>query len=203
MKCKEGFRISKNYCNTSWLELGLTEQNVRGNNEKWREACNIFKDRIHARYLKHMDCIESDEFSGFAIMSLSCLLIETLEQFMRGTQDSKNEGLNYFSKFLRDNFDGAFNEKTAKIFYRKIRNGLLHNAETKDKCLINIIDENETIDKVIIIEEIDDDNIRVYRDNFYLKLKKVIDNYIEDIIKGEKLELRRNLIKKMDFICKK
>ena len=144
MKCKEGFRISKNYCNTSWLELGLTEQNVRG-----------------------------------------------------------NEGLNYFSKFLRDNFDGAFNEKTAKIFYRKIRNGLLHNAETKDKCLINIIDENETIDKVIIIEEIDDDNIRVYRDNFYLKLKKVIDNYIEDIIKGEKLELRRNLIKKMDFICKK
>jgi len=78
----ENIRISPNYRKSQWLSLDLENNKL----DDWEIAIKIFKDRIEGRFLTHIDLIEkqSSILSGFVILSLDCLLIETLEQFYKG-----------------------------------------------------------------------------------------------------------------------
>ena len=58
----------------------------------WKTAIDIFEDRVEGRFLKQIEILAGKndgkirEFSGFAIIALDCLLIETLRQFYRGSK---------------------------------------------------------------------------------------------------------------------
>ena len=75
------FRISPNFKSSKWNELDLRAKDSLD----WKVAVDIFEDRIEGRFLKQIEILanKSDrkirEFSGFAIMALDCLLIETLQ----------------------------------------------------------------------------------------------------------------------------
>lgn len=159
---KKGIKISPNYYQKDWRELNL-ESNDK---DAWAKAIEIFKDRIDGRYLKQIAVLDTNPdksiglFSGFAIMSLACLLIETLEQFWNGNIEtsrksktsSKKENMNnlpnditcdslaFYSFFQRSETLKVFFDtpEKADIFYTQIRCGLLHQGQTKRKSLIHI-----------------------------------------------------------------
>jgi hypothetical protein len=59
----------------------------------WVELVKIFSDRLEGRYLEPIKLIlEGDskisEFSGFSILTLDCILIETLNQFYNGINET-------------------------------------------------------------------------------------------------------------------
>jgi len=81
-------------------------------------------------------------------MSINCLLIETLNQFYYGVDDTdelkKDKNIKHinsiedsFIDFLTSSkyFNLAFDKESSSLFYRHIRCGLLHQAKTKNHLL--------------------------------------------------------------------
>jgi len=67
-------------------------------------------------------------------MAIDCLLIETLQQFIKGVSETprrKNEC--YFKNFLISRFKEDFDDEKAKMFYEQIRCGILHCIRPKQK----------------------------------------------------------------------
>ena len=100
-----GIKISPKFTQKDWLDLDLS----KNSNENWSKAIEIFQDRIEGRYFKQIEALDNNIdtsirlFSGFAIMSITCLLIETLEQFWTGNIASSRINAkskkNFFSLF--------------------------------------------------------------------------------------------------------
>jgi hypothetical protein len=95
---ERGIKISPRFYQQDWRELDLSKNNP----SQWNKAIEIFKGRIEGRYFKQIKILDKNPdrviglFSGFAILSLACLLIETLEQFWTGniaTSRKTNTGL--------------------------------------------------------------------------------------------------------------
>ena len=171
---------------------------VARDDEKWEEMVVIFYDRLEGRFLKPIRLIENDMnigmFSGFSILALDCLIIETLQQFYEGTIQSKNVGDSFKnfllqSKFFKFNFD----KTKARTFYLDFRNGLLHQAQTKNRSLIQIKPKN-------MVTEIEGGLI-INRKLFHRAIEDEINNYKKLLISGEDKIKRKNFIKKMNFIC--
>lgn len=131
-------------------------------------------------------------------MAIDCLLIETLQQFIEGvskTTDGKSEC--YFKKFLISYFKENFDDEKAKMFYKQIRCGILHQAETKESSKIKISHELP-----IVKFTKEKDGLIINRKKFHEKLKKAIKSYIEQLKDKTNEPLRNNFRKKMDYICR-
>jgi hypothetical protein len=44
----------------------------------------VLEDRLNARFVDAAEAIDQQDFAGFAVLALDCLLIETLQQFKAG-----------------------------------------------------------------------------------------------------------------------
>ena len=93
------------------------------------KLATFVKERLQERYIDPVKALGSDEKNGFAIMALSCLLMETLESFYRGWPKSANSELAFCSFFDRQRRFNAF-RGYAKGFYKNVRCGILHQGET-------------------------------------------------------------------------
>lgn len=205
MKTKDrGIRISPKYYQKDWRNLKLNE-NTR---EDWNTAIKIFMDRIEGRFLEQIKLLDENPkrkigvFAGFAIMSLDCLLIETLEQFYKGKVRT-GQGMNekaFFNFFQRsDEFKSFFETQAkAKIFYQQIRCGLLHQAQTKKKSIIHIKNGKS------MLEWIDEDNInegiKIQRRLFHKEVVKIYEAYVEKISSERDLNFKKKFQKKMNYI---
>jgi len=90
-------RISRNYKAEHWNALTF---NAEGD---WQKGVDIFMDRLTTRYLLHIQRLLRHRTSGFAVLTLDCALIETLEQFRRGVPETPyGKGKEYFSAFLTE-----------------------------------------------------------------------------------------------------
>lgn len=118
-------RISRNFTVEDWRALTLRSEN------DWDFGVRIFEDRIETRYLEHIRVLLERKTSGFAVLSLDSALIETFEQFRRGTAKTPNRMVgDYFEAFLtQTRFKDHFDPVRARLFYTTIRCGLLHQAE--------------------------------------------------------------------------
>jgi hypothetical protein len=79
-----------------------------------------------------------DDYSGFVVLSIDCLLVETIHQFIEGVTDGQGKSKKLSKKFLKGpQFQPDFDtDETRLDFYSDIRCGLLHQAEAKNKWLI-------------------------------------------------------------------
>ena len=175
------FKISKNYFNTHWTALNLVDDT----SNNWTDGILIIKDRFESRFFNQIEKIKDDEFSGFIIMSVDCLLIETLMQFYLGVDNTEINYIRNHWKAFNDFFknSGQFNSefKTVKIcktFYNQFRCGLLHQAQTKEKSLIKICQTNfltlvdiNNVEKGLIID----------RTQFHNKLVLEFNDYIQKL----------------------
>ena len=94
-----------------------------------RVACGRFiVERFHERYFE--PTVNTPTRHGFTLMAIGCLVIEALECFYEGKKDSKGASAEMFERFFKRPtglhvFDGEDN-----WFYKQIRCGILHQAET-------------------------------------------------------------------------
>ena len=162
---------------------------------------------MQGRFLRQIELLDKNQdrkigvFAGFAIMALECLFIETLEQFYKG-KIRTGEGMNekaFFDFFQRSsNFKSFFNyQHKATVFYKHIRCGLLHQAQTKKKSTIHIRNEE-------MLQWVNPGNIEkgliIQRRLFHNEVTSIYNDYVNKLKETRNLNLRSKLKRKMDFI---
>ena len=168
--------------------------------KSWHEAIEIMQGRIRGRYLEPMDKLlrEDPNKNGFAAMALGCLLIEALLQFREGFPVTPS-GFNYtcYTNFLHTQMNEVFTtDRVARRFYKDIRCGILHSAQTKNgSCL--------TYNKDYTVQCQGNGIMMVNVEGMYDLLDQYFRRYCEELMDVEQRELRVNFIKKMDDITKK
>jgi hypothetical protein len=196
------FKISKKYKNTDWNNLNLTDDL----SNRWEQGIEIIKDRFESRFFTHIDKIKGDKFSGFVIMSIDCLIVETLMQFYLGLKETQTPQSKAFQYFFRNSphFQSDFKTNImCQIFYNHFRCGLLHQAETKQKSRIKI---RQTKLLCLVNDSNINDGLIIDREQFHAKLLLEFKDYIKKLednktnFRGE--NLRKKAILKMDMICK-
>ena len=128
---KDVLRISPRYKASDWNELDQHSPS------SWEHAANILEDRLNGRFLRFATNLLTDEFSGFAVLAIDCLLIETIEQFRKGITNGRGRSKALVTAFLSDgHFQPDFTTGARDAFYKDIRCGLLHQAEAKRLWLV-------------------------------------------------------------------
>lgn len=122
----ENVKLSRNVTVRDYLEFV--------ENKEIEKIANFIKERFKERYIEPVKSTKHK--SGFAIMALSCLMIEALESFRNGKESTKGESDATFTSFFKYAYDnnlklGIFHG-IADDFYKGVRCGLLHQAETTD-----------------------------------------------------------------------
>lgn len=93
-------------------------------------------ERFQERYLE--PALSARTKSGFALMAINCLMIESLVSFRRGWKDTRRLSESAFCFFFdRENTFSEFRGH-ANAFYVNIRCGILHQAETTGGWLIHL-----------------------------------------------------------------
>ena len=130
----EPTHISPQFTCDDWEKLTFSKE------EDWLKAIDIFEDRINGRFINIINIVEGYEFSGFAVLALDSLLIETLQQFREGVSETpKGKSHEYFVRFLTEtSFGKFFDQRKAELFYKQIRCGILHQAEIKGSSRVLI-----------------------------------------------------------------
>lgn len=183
--------ISRNYTAKDWKSLTFKTE------DEWQKAVDIFLDRIETRYLVHIDRIIKHRTSGFAVLALDCTLIETLEQFRRGKQKTPNRKVEtYFVALLTGtSFNKHFDKDTARMFYKQIRCGLLHQTEARDSQV------KRTSALPMIAYTKGKKGLIVNSKPFHEEMKEVIRQYADELRNPKSTKAREAFRAKMDFIC--
>jgi cation transport regulator ChaC len=190
----EPMRISPHFTCDDWTDMAFSKE------EEWQKAIDIFEDRIDGRFMKIIGRIEGYEFSGFAVLALDSLLIETLQQFRDGVPKTPNgKSQDYFVSFLTEtSFGKFFDQNKAEIFYKQIRCGILHQAEIGGSSRVLIRQQAPLIRLAK-----DGNGLVINRKLFHKQLAKEFENYVSQLRKTNSPDekLRSNFKKKMDYIC--
>ena len=95
-----------------------------------REAISKFvQHRFTERYVAPLE-VEPQKKSGFALMAIACLMIEALESFSCGWSHTRQRSELAFCSFFRRWPQFSVFRPQARAFYRHVRCGILHQAET-------------------------------------------------------------------------
>lgn len=196
--------ISPKYRASDWKSLKLTKRDSLD----WAKAVDVFLDRVNGRFLAPVQVIEKHHdkqirrFSGFAILAIDCLLIETLYQFQKGVNETDIDHATAFWHFFRSSphFKPHFTRKKAQIFYRHFRCGILHQAQT-------LRDSRVRFGRPEMVEQIDPNDLNrglvVDRERFHQALRNEIHDYEQSLRKPETqqdIERRQRFLDKMGFI---
>jgi hypothetical protein len=83
--------------------------------------------RFEERYIV---AVSGERRHGFTMMAISCLMIEALESFRRGWRSTQGLGKAPFCSFFNASDRLRAFRQHAPSFYRNVRCGILHQAET-------------------------------------------------------------------------
>lgn len=165
---------------------------------------DLFWKRFNERYFYQIEELEKSSKKeirtrcGFIMTSIDCILIETLEQFYAGTDESKVKTQKVYQTFFdRDeNLKKVIKtQKDAGMFAGFVRSGLLHQSKTKSETKINIKKSTP------ILEWIDSENktkgFLINRSLFHKHVRQEFENYINKLKSKEEKKLRKGFIDKM------
>lgn len=194
-------KISPKFTAADWFRLD------RNNEADWPKALDIFTDRMEGRFLRPIRTLRSGKSTGFAMLALDSLLVETLQQFWEGVartpskQSAKGclqlRSEEYFRAFLRGPlFLGGFSRQTARLFYRTVRCGILHQAETEGSSRVNRRGD-------IVTLRVDRQGIDVHPLKFHDELERAFERYVAILSSPIEDTRRKNFWTKMDHIARK
>lgn len=170
----------------TWIEL---------KDDKCKKALiNFIYHRIYHRYIAPLENIEKEKKSGFLMMAISCLTIEALESFHEGINNTRNRsGITFHNFFKQYNDFFPDIQNHSRIFYKHIRCGILHQAETTGGWRISRDDKDQIFST----------NEKVINANKFMRaLKLSLDKYINEL-KNTSFDslIWKNSIKKIEYIC--
>ena len=90
----------------SWEDTKLTKSGITiddylvmlDNNEK-TDIAELIETRLIERYITPFE-MKSPNKSGFSMMAIACLLIETIDSFREGVDDTRGETRDSFRRFF-------------------------------------------------------------------------------------------------------
>ena len=177
---------------TGDITVGQTRQWINNKDDiSKNNLIRLINHRFHNRYTKHLNNKDID--SGFLKMAISCLMIETLESFKQGKEDTNGIGKQMFIDFFEteQRFFPSFNDISLD-FYKSIRCGILHQAETTNAW--RILRKGDILNKV---------ERTINANKFVQALEKVLNNYIDTLkICDFDSKIWQNAILKIEDICK-
>jgi hypothetical protein len=154
-----------------------------------KAIADAIRRRFSERYV--FPASKSPHRHGFTMMAISCLMIEAFESFRQGWPTSDGQSKSAFCFF----FDGSgcFGELRghAQQFYKNVRCGILHQAETTGGWTITrkgrLFDPNTlTVNAALFLKNLD----------------RVVDEFCDELREGEWDSAGwKNVRKKMDAIC--
>ncbi|MBU4502892.1 MAG: hypothetical protein KKA79_09930 [Nanoarchaeota archaeon] len=174
------------------IDIEKYQKLVEEKNKK--EIARFIYKRFSERYIAPLE--NSPKKNGFCTMANCCLMIEALESFYNGWKDTKNRRDLAFCKFFDRvkefwDFHGHSSE-----FYRNVRCGILHQAETTGGWRIKR--------KGSLFSP---DSLTINATRFLGQLKKYLEGYRRDLENADwNNKIWKNLRKKMDTIiynCKR
>lgn len=188
-------KISKKYSNLDYKNLNLTPSSK----ENWSIAVNIIKERITERFLNPIELlleVEKDNkpeenTNWFTILSICCLLMETIQWFKEWIYNHKNKSQDLICNFCKDIW---LSKQDSKEFYKKIRCWILHKWEIEDYLLWS----HWNIDDWIFTIYSDKEKV-LDRTNLYNLIKNNFNQYLKEL--EDKEEFKNNFIKVMNQIC--
>jgi hypothetical protein len=117
---------------TTWLAGKVTIRQYR--DMVRREDRGAIADVIHKRFEeRYLDPIlAGPKRHGFAVLAVSCLMVEALESFRQGWPHTDRRSEAAFCGFFQAHEDFLDLRPVAHEFYRAVRCAILHQAETTD-----------------------------------------------------------------------
>ena len=101
-----------------------------------KEIASFVRERFRERYLD--PALSASPESGFTLMAINCLMIETLVSFRRGWLNTKKLSESAFCFFFDQEEEFSSFRGHANDFYVHVRCGILHQAETTGGWLIHL-----------------------------------------------------------------
>ena len=185
----EDFWISPKYRASDWMTLQLRD----GTETDWLKAVDIVEDRIRNRFVRWIDSIEGSKFSGFAVIALDCLLIEALVGFLTGKSSG---GPDHLLTGALTNGEFRFTEPEAEDFRKHVRNGIIHDSETRAGWIIRPgHPDGQVLTKT-------GKGTSLNRNAFHRALKHELDTWLARLRNGDK-KLRDNMKNRMTEIIEK
>ena len=169
-----------------------------GEAESKKQIVDFIYHRLHERYIEPLLHVPCNYKSGFLMMASACLLIETMQAFYSGRNETRDEngrgnGEKSFREFFEreSNFFPGFADEEVD-FYSNIRCGILHQAETKAGFSI-LRDRGKLLDKAQ----------KSIEANLFLEaLERCLKKYVECLRASEdNSDLWKNAVKKLNYIC--
>ena len=185
----DDFWVSPKYRASKWKELRLDSIHA----EDWSKAADIVEDRIKGRFVRWIGSMVNQKFSGFAVIALDCLLIETMVGFMTG-QPSKGPDSFLTGKLTEGCLH--FTSEEARLFRENVRNGIIHDAETRRRWIIRVGDA----DGPILTK--DGKKVSLNRNAFHKAVTRELDEWLTKVRNGDKT-LRNNMRLRMEQIVSK
>lgn len=176
-----------------------TKMNVRMYLEMERQQerkgiADFIHHRFRERYIMPVFSIPVEEKSGFLIMGVSCLLLEALESFYQGWESTEKtktlpgRSKDAFRLFFGHQWRFKVLQDHADQFYKNVRCGILHQAETTGGWRIHRTGPL-----------FDEDNLIVNATVFHRKLSGALDDYRRELIRDPWDSVRwENFRKKME-----
>jgi hypothetical protein len=161
-----------------------------------------FRRRICERFLKPVrELARHDKEDvlplrpGFAILALDCLLIDTIQSFREGrVTTGEVSPAASFRAFLKSPRFPGFNANDRDDFFDYIRNGLLHNGETRKDWKIRIDTRR------LLVKAPGSKARTLNRRLFHAAVVREFRSLCQDIKTGS-VETRTRFLRRMDAIC--
>lgn len=180
----------------------------------WPGAVRILNQRLITRYLAPIDQMRGDmDGEGFAIMTILCSLIEFLAALRLGLEyehgwpqfavnNKYGQSGRLYKEFLctTQPFAAVFNDPNnpdqpkAAAFWSSVRNGLLHEGQTKDGWRIRVSKRKQT---AVALDFTPGASI-VYRDLFLALTRAYLHTYCNELLTTTRLQ--HAFIRKFDHL---
>lgn len=169
----------------------------------WQAVFRAFHRRILERFLQPIaelgryDLLEELPMRpGFAILALDCLLIDTLQSFREGRcSTGELSTAASFRDFLRNApAFGDFKSNDRADFFGDIRNGLLHNGETRHNWKIRIDTER------LLKKDAESKTRTINRRLFHAGVLREYGRVCRELQYGDS-DVRSRFLRRMDAIC--
>jgi hypothetical protein len=154
----------------------------------------FIQERFTERYITPIKSTDKKQKHGFCTMAICCLMIEALESFWQGWEDTKGRSRESFREFFQRCSTqklalGAFSN-VADDFYQGVRCGILHQAETTNGWRIrrkgSLYDPEQKI---------------INATAFHRELKNALEAYCEELRQADWNDpIWNNLRRKMDKV---
>jgi hypothetical protein len=147
--------------------------------ENWDKAIDIVENRIRGRWLTWADKIAPETYSGFALLTLDCILLESLWGFMNGKAFPKGLEKQAYNDMLKG---GHFSWSETEIdsFRKFVRNGLMHDAETRNQWFVQ-----QTVPKNSLIEKRLGGGYTINRTKFHEAVKATFEDWVAQLRTGD------------------